>query len=776
VNRTVAGSAVVLCLTLPTLARAAAPTIKGTTPVGVQRGASTEVTVDGTHLKGTPELIAPFAFTSTVAEAPNADAGHWKTTINVAPGTAVGVYPIRVRTEEGLSNPLLFAVGQLPQMAETEDNGAFESAQAIPSPVVVEGQVAGNDVDYFRFPGKKGDRIVVDAQCARVGSGVDPAIRLTTAARAYVASADDTPGLLTDARLITTLPDDTDYVVELSDSRYQGGGRPIYRLVVGPVPTAEEVYPMAGRRGETVGLEVRGGTLTTLGVAAATLDPSPMFEPSPYRVIDPTGTSSPSRLDVESLTPLMLDDMAELREPADPGAPPLRAAAPIAFNGRIDPAGDEDRFVLQVTPGQTLRIEVDASDHGSALDGTLQVVNAKGVVLASADDTAAPAPAKGNKAAPIASPDPSLDFTVPSGLGQVTVAFRDLESRGGTGFAYRIRVVPSAASFELALDEAEVSIPRGGTAAVGMSVIRKGYSGPIALTVLDPPTGLTVRPGKLAEGQLVGSLTLSAASDAAIGAVMLKVVGRAQGSDGPIVATARTKIVFASQGPLATSKIVQNGLAAALASPTPVTLKTSDSPVEIAQGFGGTVPIELKRDPGAESGLTVGSLPLPPGLSLAETKIAEEAEQGSVTVNATTEVPLGSFTIALMAKGKFDGTDHVISAPEVTLNVVRPAEIELSSPGIEVSAGQPAEVKGKVIRRGTFKEEVTVKLDKLPAGLKTEPIKVTADQSEFTIKIESEPAAPAAEAKAELALVLQVAKKDYPVPPVSLPIKVLAAK
>ena len=75
------------------------------------------------------------------------------------------------------------------------------------------------------------------------------------------ASADDSPGLITDARLTATLPADGDYVVELSDSRYQGASRPVYRLVIGAVPMAEEIYPLGGRAGETVGLELRGGTL-----------------------------------------------------------------------------------------------------------------------------------------------------------------------------------------------------------------------------------------------------------------------------------------------------------------------------------------------------------------------------------------------------------------------------------------------------------------------------------------------------------------------------------
>ncbi len=164
--------------------------------------------------------------------------------------------------------------GNCPRSLEKEDNSTFETAQAIPEPpLVVEGQVAGNDVDYFRFHGRKGQTIVIDAQCSRIGSGIDPTIRLTTASanRTYVASADDSPGLLTDARLSAVLPEDTDYLVELSDSRYQGAARPIYRLVIGAVPMAEEIYPLGGRAGETVGLELRGGTFTGVKFAAIKL-------------------------------------------------------------------------------------------------------------------------------------------------------------------------------------------------------------------------------------------------------------------------------------------------------------------------------------------------------------------------------------------------------------------------------------------------------------------------------------------------------------------------
>ncbi|KAJ3046426.1 hypothetical protein HK102_013181, partial [Quaeritorhiza haematococci] len=281
---------------------------------------------------------------------------------------------------------MLFAVGQLPQVAEVEDNGKFETAQALPAtPLVVEGRAAGNDVDQFQFAGKKGQRIVVDAQCARIGSVLDPSIKLSqaTPTRRFVAAADDTPGLLTDARLTAELPEDGDYVVELSDSRYAGAGRPVYRLLIGEIPIAEEVYPLGGRAGEPVGFELRGGASADPRADACRL--TPLAHAS---VAWPKFGGEAGGLDVESLNPLVVSGLPEIREPADPAAPPIRVAAPIVLNGRIEAPGDEDRFVVAVKPGSKLRVRVDAASLGSSLDAVLQVLNAKGAQIVQGDDQA----------------------------------------------------------------------------------------------------------------------------------------------------------------------------------------------------------------------------------------------------------------------------------------------------------------------------------------------------------------------------------------------------
>ena len=207
----------------------------------------------------------------------------------------------------------------------------------------------------------------------------------------------------------------------------------------------------------------------------------------------------------------------------------------------------------------------------------LQVINSKsGAVLATADDTVAAPNTKANRVAGIVSPDPSLAFTVPSGVTEIALALKDLQGRGGVGFAYRINVAPFGSTFELSTNNAQVSIPQGGTASVPVTVVRKGYTGPITLKVLDPPAGLTFRPGILADNQLLGVLTVSIAAEAKFDPIDLAIVGEGQGPDGVFQIHVTKAIVFAQQATLPTNELKQAGIAVATAAPIAVVL---DAPV-----------------------------------------------------------------------------------------------------------------------------------------------------------------------------------------------------
>ena len=136
-------------------ARADAPKIGDVRPYGVQRGVATEVTVIGAGLAGNPALVASFPFAGAVKA--NSDAGNLRIDLTVPESAPLGVYPFRVRTDDGLSNPFLLAVGQVPSIAEVEDNSTFEQAQPVPSPVAVEGTCAGTDAWITSsFPARRG--------------------------------------------------------------------------------------------------------------------------------------------------------------------------------------------------------------------------------------------------------------------------------------------------------------------------------------------------------------------------------------------------------------------------------------------------------------------------------------------------------------------------------------------------------------------------------------------------------------------------------------------
>ena len=616
----------------------------------------------------------------------------------------------------------------------------------------------------------------MDAQCSRIGSSVDPSIKLSGAGpgRSFVASADDSSGVLTDARFLATLPEDGDYVVEISDSSYKGGARPVYRLVIGAVPMVDEVYPLGGRTDETTGFELRGGTLNELALVASNIPSLGEARAAWLRV--PGAMLHPaSKYDVESLGPLAVSRAGELREPTDPRSGPVRGAAPVVFNGRLEIPGDEDRFKLAVAPGERLNIKVEASELGSKLDGVLTVIGPKGDTLATADDTTIPIPGAPQNTPPIIMPDPSLAaFAVPAGVTELTFALRDLQNRGGIGYGYRIRVAPFTPGFELVPNDTQISIPNRGTAAIGVTVARREFNAPITVTIKDPPAGVTVRPGTIADGQTIGALSVSLAPNATLNTTTLQLVATAQGPAAPIESLAVKKVVYASQGNLPTNFVVFDGLAASDALPQPVKLDAPATVIDIAHGQTANIPVTAVRDKGADAALTFATLPLAAGWTAPGGTIAAKANLGNAVVAVAPEFPLGPTTIALTAKANFGKGDQILAIPAVTLRVVRPVSVTLAAPAVDLKIAGSAEIKGKIARQGGFKEPVTVTVAGLPATIKVAPVTIAANAIDFAIKLNADAKAAAGAINGNVTVAIKIAGKDYATPP--LPVSVKIAK
>ncbi len=680
-------------LILPSFASAAPPTLTASSPLGVPRGHATVVVLSGTGLGNSPRLIAPFAFQLEESAGSGSDASRWKFRLTIDDRTAVGVYPIRVATEAGASGPILFAVGQVPQAAEIEPNNTIDGAQTIANPSVVEGECSGNDQDFFRFKGRKDTRVVIDAVCSRIGSGVDPMIRLTKSDGRLIASADDSPGLLTDGYLTAVLPEDGDYVLEFCDSRFAGRGRAVYRLLVGAVPFAGELYPMTLPRGQLAAIELRGGTLSDdrLFALRTPADPLlPMFCPRiPARLLgDPAWADSD--LDVELLVPVPLFSGIAVLEPTEPAQGLAPLSPPLALLGRLSKPGERDEFTIKAPSASKYEVRIEAWGLGSALDGQLRVLDKGGRLLGESDDGKGrpPRSAGGLRVRNPMTTDPAYDLTMPPGQDEVRIVVKDLMDRGGVGFPYRLIVEPAEVAFQLTLEDDQVAIQRGGTALIRVNIARGGYAGPIDLDIrgLAPRGGVTAIPGVIPAGQALGLVGLKADPASRFDTREIQVVGK--GLSGQAVAASRT-IVFAQQT-MSTPGFGMTGtipgywrrfvsVTAAVAPPGPITLYAGEAKLVVPQGGTVEVLVHIVRDGAATAKYQIVALAPPTGLSVTSLAVDESTASAAVTVTAAADAPLGPFALGLVATPaglKEPGppsSASVIASALIPVEVVRPA-------------------------------------------------------------------------------------------------------
>src|SRR6185503_2178084 len=98
------------------------------------------------------------------------------------------------------------------------------------TPVVMNGTLRGPERDVFRVYGKAGERRVFEVEARRLGSAVDPVLRILDGAGRQLTRSDDSPGTGLDARLEFTFPREGNYYVEVADARFSAQSQNFYRL------------------------------------------------------------------------------------------------------------------------------------------------------------------------------------------------------------------------------------------------------------------------------------------------------------------------------------------------------------------------------------------------------------------------------------------------------------------------------------------------------------------------------------------------------------------
>lgn len=191
--------------------------------------------------------------------------------------------------------------------------------------------------------------------------------------------------------------------------------------------------------------------------------------------------------------------------------------APVALNGRIERPGVLGEWKLELTKGAKYTFDLQARRYESPLCAVVAVSDASGKELAKAEGTE--------------TADPAALVFAPPADGTYTVRVREkFRGRGGPEFVYRLRVLDAPEKAEpglrLAVPTDIFTVPRGGTLKVRVAAERLGgLAGPVQLTVAGLPKGVTASKATIAANQSAADITLTAAKDAAIGAVPLRIEG-----------------------------------------------------------------------------------------------------------------------------------------------------------------------------------------------------------------------------------------------------------
>ncbi len=470
--------------------------------------------------------------------------------IAVAPDATPGTREFRLAGNGGVSAPVIFQVGELPELSEPPLTAVEVMAtvggpragplqrQAAPErqplrlapPVVVNGQLGPGECDRYRFPARAGQRIVI-AVAARelrpyiadaVPGWCDPVVTVRDAEGRELACSDHFR-FHPDPVLRFDPPADGDYTLEIRDCIYRGREDFVYRMTVGEIPYVTDIEPLGGRAGAPARVTLNGWNLAKTALDFPG-DLPPGIHPLP---------ALPKGALANPVLRWAVDTLPEIEEVRRRGGPTRQSVTlPATVNGVIEKPGEQDVYAFAGKAGQTVVLEVQARRLGSPLDAALTLADAAGATLALNDDTE-------DRGAGLVThqADARIAFTLPKD-GRYEARIADLQGKAGPEYRYRLRISEARPDFELRIVPSGVAVRRGASAALTVHALRRdGFDGEIEVK-LKNGRGFTIAGGRIPAGQEQVRLTLSATRAQEPGPADLVFEGEAEIAGERVVRTA----------------------------------------------------------------------------------------------------------------------------------------------------------------------------------------------------------------------------------------------
>ncbi|HBG28827.1 MAG: hypothetical protein A2Y10_03595 [Planctomycetes bacterium GWF2_41_51] len=459
--------------------------------------------------------------------------------ITIDANAAAGNRELRIETGQGLTNPVVFQVGELPEVCNLETGNQKMLARfpvlaellkekPLNLPVLINGQIMPGDADSFHFRAQAGQKLVIQTYARSLNPYLADAVpgwfqAITTLydANGKEIAFDDDYRFNPDPVMFYKILKNGEYELQIRDSIYRGREDFVYRIAIGELPFVTQMFPLGGSEGVKTIAAIDGWNLAKTRLR---LDTS-------------KGNESVRQTFCQKNTiPYAVDTLPECNEFETNNTfnNSQKIDLPVIINGRIGKSGDIDMFGFKGFAGQKIAAEVFARQLNSPLDSLLRLTDESGKIIEWNDDFCAieenylykdPTGLLTHHA------DSYMQAELPSD-GNFCIQLSDSQNHGGKPYGYRLRISAPQPDFSLRMTPSSLNIRPGSSAAICVYVLRKdGYDGEITITLKDAPAGFEINGGVIPAGRSSIRITLTAPRSALTKPVSLQLAGSAKIGD-----------------------------------------------------------------------------------------------------------------------------------------------------------------------------------------------------------------------------------------------------
>lgn len=710
-------------------------------PRGVQRGSEHRIVFHGQRLAAAEEVFLYDPAGIEVLDVNPIDDKQVEVLIRVEADCRLGEHVAQLRTRDGITEFRSFYVGALPVVAEVEPNNSFSEAQEIELDVTIDGVITNEDIDYFRFTGKKGERVSVEVEAIRLGFLFDPAIALLNKDRFEIAVSDDTPLLKQDCWLSVILPEDGEYYVSIREASFQGNNNCRYRMHIGRFGRPAVAFPAGGKPGET-------GSIQFIEQLAGTDD---YFRKTTQEITLPSEVGFREGLFYQdefgiSPSPVLfrLSNLHNLFEENGNQTFPETAIADlnqhpegVAINGIISEPGQHDFFRFQAKKDQVYIFTCHARSIGSGLDSVLNIFGSDKRGIVGNDDSGGP--------------DSKIRFQVPAD-GDYYVRVRDHLNRGQPDFVYRLEIIPAKPELSIGIVRNDrysqrrqaIAVPQGNRFAVLIDAQRSEFGGPLVVSDNDLPTGVSIHSVPMAANLNRMPVVFEATEDAPIGGQLFDFSARHVEAEQNISGSFKNFSDFVLGPP---NNQVYFGctvdrLAMAVIEPLPFRLEMVQPQVPLVRNGSIEIPIRVYRDEGFEQPITLYFPFVSPGVGTRPNlTIPKDQTEIHYPLNANANAQLGVWPMYVIGSSDVNGPAWV--STQLAQLEVAESLLKMEFDRVTIEQGQASQLYCKIDLDHPFEGEATAEIVGVPPNIEIQSVvQFSAESTELSFKLETNESSP----------------------------------